>query len=335
MNQQEVIDRLLKGQLDWKNFSPNNSALGYDADVRNFMNYMGRSAMGYDADARNWRNYDDPFQIASSMTPEQLRAYLSSQVNSGAMTTFRMRVYYTAGPGPGAPEPVDITFFDSTFQVGGVFDIHGNLVFTNTNGDTATIEGLTTNGPNGRRVTIQQLYNTIETEPAVIGFIRLKVKTTAQFDYSMGIIKDGQYGGYGGNSITPDDYVDPDQFQLLRVDVPMNVKASKRDGFSWTIDEDQTGTGIGMTLFIPKTLDPGKQLDGKDPVRNLNMGVDPAFYTPMAPSTPNPMQNLVNMAKSDAVKQIMSSGIKPEMGQQMIQSIAPQIIGGPLRGIGL
>lgn len=312
----------LNYEPEWKYFNANQSAMGFDADTLNFLNYMGNgnaqrgmSALGYDAD---FKGYNAP-NLGSQA---EIRKYVNQMVDSKAMTAIRLRIFYT--PGPGVPANVSITLFDSVFRDGGVFSGGGDLVFTNAGGDTATITCLTENGPSGRRVTMEQLYEMVSTEPFMIGFIRLKVKTSAQFDFSMGIIKDGQYGGYGGNSITPDDYVDPDQYQLLRVDLPMNIMASKKSGFTWTIDEDQSGTGIGMTLFIPTTYDPTKALAGKDPVRVLNDGVTNEFYTPSVPTNagkPRAVSEIAQMAVSQPIKQIMSSSLDQATGQSMIRNI--------------
>lgn len=309
---------------DWKynGYNPNKSAYGfkgYDADVMNFLNYMGKgnaqagmSALGfknYDADFRNF----DAISMANTMSPKDLRAWLQGQVASGAMTTSRLRVVYT--PGVGSPAPVEIKLFSTIFTTG-VFNGDGDLVFTNAGGDTATVSCMTTNGPTaGNLVTIKQLYDMTNTQPFTIGFMRIKVKTVAQFDYAIGITADGQFGGYGGNSIVPDDYVDPDQYQFLRVDVPMNADASNQKGFTWTIDEDQTGAGVNMTLFITTTINPNKQLAGQSQIRVLNNGVDNTFFTPSAPTG-----QLASIASSDAIKNIMSSGMDPSMGANIIKT---------------
>ncbi len=312
MDIKNVIAGLVSGQLDWKNYNPNTSALGYNADVQNFLNYMGPaglSALGFNADALNYNPPNDP---------EQLRQWLNSQVQSGAMTTYKLRVFYT--PGDGTPAPVDVTFFAMAFN-DGVFDSAGNLVFTNTGGDTATIQGLTTHGQ-GRKVSIQTLFDLTKTEPFTLGFIRMRPKTQAQLDLAMDILSDSQYGSSGSNSIAPDDYVNPDQYQLLRVDVPMNTNCSQKQGFTWTIDEDQTGTGISMTLFIPKTIDPTKQLSGGPAVRNLNQGVNPPFYTPTAATG-----QINAIASNEAIKSIIASNVAPSMGQNMIATILKTPVG--------
>lgn len=304
--------------LDWKNYSPNNSAMGFDADTMNFLNYMGfdgnrggKSALGYDSDFRTF----NPFEVANSMDQKQLRSWLQAQVASGAMTTSRLKIVYTAVNV--SPAPVDITVFNSTFQEGGVFNADGDLVFTNAGGDTATISCTTKNGPNGRTVTLEQLYKMTETQPFTIGFMRMVVQTQSQFTEDIGIVKDGQFGGYGGNSITPDDYVDPNQYQFLRVDVPMNVDASQQNGFTWTINEDQSSPGIAITLFITKTLNPNKQLGGQAPVRVLNEGMTNTFFTPSVPTG----EVLSNIAQNPMIKNIISSGVQQDMGQNLIRTI--------------
>jgi hypothetical protein len=237
------------------------------------------------------------------------------------MTTIKMKVFWTAGIGV-EPGPVNVLFFDTTFFEG-TFDGSGNLVFTNANGDTATVVCLTEKSP-GVFITMKQLYSLTETEPFTIGFIRLRPKSVSQLDNAFSIVKDSQYGANATNSIAPDDYVDPYQYQLLRVDVPMNSHASKKHGFSWTINEDQTGNGVSMTLFIPKTIDPTKALSGQDPTRNLNSGVMPTFYMPSAPSGSAQAANslaLGAIASHPAVQSMIKSNVNPAMIASLIKTL--------------
>lgn len=318
---EDIINGLKSGSLDWKNFgyNANLSALGYNADVLNFMNYMGiggggnisgKSALNFNADSLNYGGVSD-------MTPQQLRQYLNSSVASGAMTTLKLRAFWTAGAGL-SPAPVDVTFFASTFQAG-TFNADGDLEFTNSNGDTATITCLTSQ--NGVNVTMEQIYDLLGSEPFQVAFIRMRPKTQAQLDYAIDILSASQFGSQKTNSINPDDWVDPDQYQLLRVDIPMNVSASKKQGWKWTIDEDQTGSGVSMTLFIPSTVDNTKLLAGQSQVRNLNNGNDPTFWNP-AQATNNTIQSL---ATNPIVKSIMSSGVAPAMGKQMVLEVAKTV----------
>ncbi len=328
MDIKEMINQMSAGSMNWKNFSPNNSAMGYDADIRNFINffgYDGLSALGYDADAMNFGGQSamgangNPSWMAGApdaMDQKQLAAWLNKNVASGAMTTYKLKIFWTAGVGM-SPGPVDIILFDMTFNPG-TFDGSGNLVFTNTNGDTATVVGLTERSP-GVFTTMKQLFSMTETEPFKIGFVRLRPKSVSQLDNAFSIVKESQYGASGTNSMAPDDYVDPYQFQLLRVDVPMNCDASKKNGFAWRINEDQTGNGISMTLFVPLTIDNTKPLSGQDPVRQLNGGMNPQFYMPSHPS--GQFQSLAAIASNPNVKTLLSSGIDKNMAAQLIRTM--------------
>jgi len=336
MNQEKLIAELMTGKRDWKNFSyqRNKSALGYDADIKNFLGFFGPSglsALGFRNYDSDFKNFNNDYGMPPGMTFAQRSAWLNDQVSSGAMTTSRIRLSYTAVAG--SPQDVDISLFASVFTVNanaGVFNPDGDLVFTNAGGDFVTITCQTINGSGNQRVTMRQLYDMTLTQPFVIGFCRLDVKTQAQFGNPMGIILQGQFGGYSGNSIVPADFIDPYQYQLLRVDVPMNINASNQEGFSWTVDQDQTGTGIGMTLFIPQTLNPNKQLRGKNPVRMLNDGVIPNFQMPSGPAQ-NPQQEMaqaIQMVAADPqVKQIISSGVGTGMAQDLVRTELPRILG--------
>jgi hypothetical protein len=327
----DLNEKMQSGAMDWKNFSPNASALGYDADMMNFVNYMGPLAKhyGYDADIRNFGGQTalgangSPSWMAgapAAMDQKALAAWLNQNVASGAMTTYKLKIYWTAGMG-GSPGPVPIVLFDTTFNPG-TFDAEGNLVFTNANGDTATVVGLTERSP-GVYTTMKQLFSLTETEPFTIGFVRLRPKSVSQLDNAFSIVKESQFGASGTNSMAPDDYVDPYQFQLLRVDVPMNCHASKKHGFAWTINEDQTGNGISMTLFVPMTIDPTKQLSGLDPVRQLNSGVNPQFYMPSAPSGSGQAaaNNLAAIASHPMVKTLIASQAPHAMIQSAISKL--------------
>lgn len=327
MEIKDMINQMAAGSMNWKNFSPNNSALGYDADIQNFLNFMGyngMSALGYDADIQNYggnsalgANGNTSYGAPNAQDQKALGAWLNQQVNSGSMTTYKMKAFWTAGGG-GTPAPVPVVFFDTTFN-GGTFDGSGNLVFTNSNGDTATIVGLTERSP-GVFTTMKQLFSLTETEPFKIGFIRLRPKSVSQLDNAFSIVKESQYGASGTNSMAPDDYVDPYQYQLLRVDVPMNCDASKKHGFGWTINEDQTGNGVSMTLFVPMTVDNTKPLSGQSSIRQLNSGVNPQFYMPAGPSGAMQSQ-LAAIASHPAVKNMMQANVQPTMLANMIKQL--------------
>lgn len=304
------FEDLISGSNNWKNMGGNN----FDADIMNFMNYLGRegmSALGFDADISNYGgNSAFGFAMPSQdilQNKSALAGWLDAQVMAGTMTTYKMRSFYT--PGGGAHGPVDVTYFAQAFNTGTFSS--GDLVFTNATGDTATIRGVTRNLISGT-VTMENFMFLTQTEPFTLGFIRMRAKSADQLENAMDIIDGTQYGGAKGNSITPDDYIDPDQYQFLRVDVPMNVPISNKNGFKWTIDEDQTGKGVSFTLFIPTTYDPQKALKGENPTRVLNAGVVPPFFTPSnASGTGRPMGNvspkLIQMASNPLVKAVIGN----------------------------
>ncbi len=267
------IQRLMKTlehkSMQYRNFSPNRTAFGYDADSFNFDNaamqqllsYMGKSALGYDSDALNY---------GGSAFPAN---WTKQQEASGNLTTYKLRVIYTPGPNP--PKPVRVTFFRSAFNTGTFDPITGDLVFTNANGDTASIVGMTTS--------TKTLYNLTETEPFVLSFIRMTPKSQSQLDNPVKILRNTQWDSGQFNNINPDIYISPDQYQLLKADVPFNLDIDKKQGFEWDIDVDQTGTGVGLVLFIGKTLESTKALQNKPIVRELGPQVN-TFYQPGLPA---------------------------------------------------
>lgn len=327
MEFEDLLNQVHGGANNWKNFGGNN----FDADIMNFYNYVsqapgGLSALGFDADIANYGGNSafgfalPPMEILNDKS--KLAGWLDSQVMAGTMTTFKMRTFYT--PGGGAHGPVDVTYFAQAFNTGTFSS--GDLVFTNATGDTATERGVTKNLISGT-VTMEDFMFITQTEPFTLGFIRMRAKSADQLENSMDIIDGTQFGGAKGNSITPDDYIDPDQYQFLRVDVPMNVAISKKNGFKWTIDEDQTGKGVSFTLFIPATIDPQKALKGESSTRILNAGVIPPFYTPSNPAgsgRPSQMSpKLISMATNPLVKSIIANKqIAPSQGITMIRNIA-------------
>lgn len=338
MTFEEIIKNLQNRSMDWKNFGDNTSAMGYDSDLFNFMKYMGFDSdlFGYTGMAQGYtgmaQGFDGitamganglPSWMAGAPDPsdqKKLTGWLNKQVASGAMTTYRMRAFYTADP-LGGVDPVSVTFFAGTFN-DGTFASNGDLLFTNASGDVATLTGQTRNAVNGKFINMRQLMDMMQTEPATLGFMRIRAKTVEQLGYDMGIIKNSQYGGALGNSIVPDDYDDPYQYQFTRVDVPMNVPLSRKDGFTWLIDADQTGNGIGMTMFIPTTLDNTKALQGKDPVRVLNGGQVPTFGTPTAPTSLQAFQTQA-LAVNPKVQAIIKNPMIPQsVGQQLIKTIS-------------
>lgn len=293
--QNELIQGLQNESMNYYNFSANNNAYGMDNDVNNLLaaiNYSGdTNALGYDADAHNYdsdaHNFN-PRAIAQNGSPFKSK-WTEERIAAANLTTFKCRVIWSVGTGGALANPVEVTFFRSAFN-NGVFNAGGDLVFTNNVGNTATIRGLT--------VPMRTLMNITETEPFTIAFARLTPKTVTQFDNPMNILRNTQWNSGEFNTIEPDIYVDPYQFQTLRTDVPFNIPVDKKRGFTWTIDPDQTITGCGIVFFVSNVYEPTKAIQDKPVVRNLGNGQQQFFQPQQASGLRHMIQNgqLANIA---------------------------------------
>lgn len=312
MKKNKFLKGMQNNSMQFFNFGPQNSAFGADGQVteeeladaimvlRN-MGWDGKSAFGFNADAMGFNadamgfNQNPVFSQMPSGAA-QVKAMLQQQVASGALTTFSMRAVYIPGPGP-INNPVDVTFFRMNFN-NGVFNPLGQLVFTNTTGDTVVVTGLT------ERLDI--LFDIAKTEPFRIAYQRVTPKTQTQFDFSMDVLHNTQWKSGYFNTIEPRVYKDPYQFDQLEIDIPMNMLASRKDGWTWRIDTDQTGNGVSIVLFVSQTLDPSKALQGKPDVRNLNGGNINNFFTPSAPAAQLQQaimtKELGNLSKNPIIK---------------------------------
>lgn len=242
-------------------------------DLLNFMYTANPTAFGYDANAlgydANALNYSGPFP--SGTQPK----WTQEAIAAANLTSFRCKVIWALGTGGLVKNPVDVTFFRSSFNTG-VFNGSGDLVFTNAAGNTATIKGM--------NISFQKLMQITETEPFNLAFARIAPKSTSQLLNTMQILENTQWGSFKGNELTPDDYLDPYQEQTLRIDVPFNMPIDRKHGFTWTIDSDQDGNGCGITFWVNTTLSPTNAVMNKPVVQQLGNGVQQAFYTPQAPA---------------------------------------------------
>lgn len=246
-----MLSMIEGGSNEFKNFMKSKN---YDADQRNF-----------DADIQNYMR-DGVLNFNGVGAPN----WTKDKQASANLTTYKVRIFYT--PVAAVPAPVQVTFFASAFNPG-VFAANGDLVFTNAGGDTATIQGLTGTG------SFRSIMTILANEPFGIAFLRMLPQTSAQLFNPLIPFENTQWGGGSFNEITPDDYVNPDQQQLLRVDVPLNFVANQKRGLRWTINTTETiaGGGIGATFFVGETLNPTDALHNKPIVRNL--GTTQPFFT--------------------------------------------------------
>jgi len=203
----------------------------------------------YDSDPRN---YD--------ITPPIRRSkWTDEEIASMNLTTYDLSIIYT--PVAGVPAPVTITLFASLFN-NGTFLPNGDLQFTNVGGDLATIIGL--DAP------FRSIQDNVTTEPFNIAFIKMEPQTIGQFRRPFSMINGSVFvGGIIDNKITPKTFFDPYQTQSLITQVPMNYMVNQKRGWSFDVDINQTGDGIGMTLFVGTILEPSKAIYNKPIVRQM------------------------------------------------------------------
>ena len=318
-NDDLIIRELKNASMNYHNFSGNNSAFGFTADelasnpdlARLVMSLSGgRGGMNFDADAMNFDadamnfgglgafgfNVDEMLDPKYLMSKNRMR-YSASEIAAANLTTFKMRVIYT--PVALVPQPVRIQLFGMTFGLPYTFTTEGNLLFTNAGGDTVEVRGLTR--------PMRQLYAVTDTEPFRLAFVRMTPQSTSQLDNPVRVENQSQWNSGKFNEINPDIYNDPNQYQQLNIDVPFNMVLDKKNGFLWDIDPDQTSPGIGLAFFISQQLKPADALSNKDTVRNLNMGINPAFTVPSMSQASAVKNRLLEIAQNPAVKNVVAN----------------------------
>lgn len=335
---QTLLAGLKNDSMQFHNFSDNKTAFGYDDPavqaLLSYLGYDGKTAFGYDADAMNYNadamNYSDSNQNMWN-NPYAANNWVKQQLSSSNLTTYKARVFYTPGPGP-TFNPVTVTFFRGNFN-SGTFNTRGDLVFTNTGGDTATIMGLTT--------PMETLMSITETEPWTLAFIRMNPKSVTQLDNPIQITENTQWNSGKFNEINPDIYLSPDQYQTLRVDVPFNMPIDRKNGFTWDIDVDQTGTGTGLAMFVSNTLSPTKAIQNQPMVRSLGTMTPNRFYQPSAPAgqirDAIGMRDLSALANHPQVQQMMANhpAIQNLMNNNKAKTLIPLLTGGGAGALGL
>lgn len=150
---------------------------------------------------------------------------------------------------------VPIQLFESYFNTGTF--VGNNLTFTS-GGATVTIQGMT--------APFKALMNRSQTQPFRINFMRMLPQAASQLSQGVTFKTNSVWGASKQNNLTPNTYIDPNQYQLLRVDVPANFIVDGERGIEFSVN---AGEEIAVTLFIDQILDQTKSLQGENPVRNL------------------------------------------------------------------
>lgn len=173
-------------------------------------------------------------------------AHRYSSQETAYLNTFKIRVIYVPLDEDESykhkAKPVSIQLFGTTFGNKPEFTDDGNLEFKNEQGDKVKVIGLTR--------TMQSFYAITETEPFRLLFMRITAQTISQYENYIRIEQRTQWDSGKFNSVCPDDYNDPYQYQMLSVDVPINQTMDKKTGVFWDIDPLQIKPGIGIGLFI-------------------------------------------------------------------------------------
>lgn len=157
--------------------------------------------------------------------------------------------------------PVRVTLFQLNFNEGTF--VGSDLVFSNAGGDTATVVGITSS--------FRALMERSRTQQFRINYVRMNPVAAGQFGAAWRFDFQSVWGGGKFNNLTPKTFITPLQFQLLRVDVPINYDIDEERGFSFDVQTTEIAAngGLQMTLFIDRINNPTMALKGKQPVQNL------------------------------------------------------------------
>lgn len=235
----QAVNALEMGSMNYHNYD---TSQDYNGDA---------SALGYDPDL----GYDDATYL-NAMGRYQPRQSMEPK----GQITYDLQINYLDGGG-GLGNPVTVTLFQSIFNTGTF--VGNDLTFTNATGDTATVVGITS--------PFRAIMERSETEPFNINFVRMNPVAAPQFNTAWRFDDQSVWGGGKFNNLTPKTFITPLQFQLLRVDVPINYSIDSDSGFTFDVLASEV-VGLGglqMTLFIDKILNPSRAMKGKPAVQNL------------------------------------------------------------------
>lgn len=170
------------------------------------------------------------------------------------LSNYSTRTIYEDNSGSGAS--VEVEFFGTDFNVGN--EVGASLVFTNNFGDTGTITGITAN--------FIAFQNQLRYAPFRVAYARMSPQDQAQFQELLTFRKDSVLGGFKGNTITPNDYLTPEQFQLLRVDIPMNAPFNGERRMLMNLLSTETVPGVNIIFWISQLEQNIRKLQNKPSV---------------------------------------------------------------------
>ena len=251
-----------------------------DEDSMNFHNFD--SALDYDSAL----NYDE--ESVLGMDEDSVLSFQGEAPKRG-LSTFGVNMVYTAGVGS---NPVTVELFGTDFNTGTV--VGDTLTFTNGD-DTVTVTG--------RTGSIVAFQNRLRYAPFRIKYARLNPINAAQFNEQIKFQMDSVYGGGKFNNMLPEEYFTPEQYQSLRVDLPMNYRVDSQRRIIMDIGATEVAPGLNLTFWIDQVVDEAAKLNGKSSI--INMG---------GKGLQNPSRTLPT---SVAISKLLKSGGFPRRGMRL------------------
>lgn len=211
-----------------------------------------------------YKNFDSTSMFDSSALNFNQPSVLDYDEDKGqkvvGLSTYSLSVRYVPGAGPNLP--VQFELFGTNWNTGTV--VGQTLVFQNAGGDQAIVTGITA------PITVFQE----ELRSAIFRakWVRQVVVNAAQFGYQYRLQQDKIYGSGKYNTLNPEEFITPEQYQLLRVDVQLNTAFDTNRRFISTCGPTEIGVGTKYVFWIDGVTAPIEELNGKSPV--INMGGD-------------------------------------------------------------
>ena len=250
-----------------------------DEATQNYHNFD--SALSYDDDA-SVMNFDS----ALSYDAEDSVMSFSGEQKAKGPSTYAVNILYTDNSGSG--NPVEVELFGTDFNTG--VQVGASLVFTNQNTDTATVTGRTAN--------FIAFQNRLRYANFRIKFARLNPVDAAQFSEQIRYQMDSVYGGGKFNTQLPEEYFTPEQFQSLRVDVPMGYRVDSERRIITDVGATEVAPGYNITFWIDALENSVRKLQGKPSV--INMGGQGIQQSSPSISTREALNKLITLEKVKA-----------------------------------
>lgn len=230
----ESLNSEVHGSDNYFNFNPDHDRMLFDSE------------MGYDSDMYDFEPGDT------------VLGYENTGIKGAGLSTYSINLTYT--PVAGVPAPVTVEIWGTDLNTGTVTG--DTLVFTNAGGDFVTISGRTS--------PFIPFQNSLRYEPFNIRFARMIPQAASQFFQNVTFRHDSKWGSFKGNDQLPDTYFNPEQFQSLRVDIPMGFAVGPRDRMIFDVDPTEVSPGMNMIFFIDKALDPKRMVQKRNPLVNMS-----------------------------------------------------------------